>query len=736
MTTITMFGSKRGRRLPAFWAALALPLLRASAPAGVVAAVSVEIPPVFAPSRVGAAAGVRKNPLGGLMLSGGGPALSGNLALPVSPIPAFAPGAVEPSRATALTPVRAAASAGEALSAGPQKAAVTALDPAAAEHRIRTTAFPRLGKDLAPAAAELAQAYALADLAELFDGIKRPSLLGDALRMRLLKFSPLASMGLDKEENLLDWVRLYRPKKLKRVQAALMSWESLSPSQQASLLAQGYTAAVWDRQLPRDRDLNDWAQKELAALKDHAPLQDVGAFRSFRGEIQSLSGALPHEDRGTLSRLFSQLKTELKLRLALHMRLAQAEDPSARELLSVMERDSGRPVSARLSALAADLTAPPVWVSPRLLKTFVSLQRPAEQERLADMTELPAGARDALFAELRGTPEGDAALALFEPGGAPAIAVENVGGTAQFADGRIIFDRSFIESWLHEHGRAAEAFRTDPATQLEFARYMADTLVHESNHFRQSSQRKQAGLPVGFTQEDEVEAYLAQREFLRGKKGEWPLSVWESAAGKHGALLGGPPLDAEDFIRKVMTRYPTVPSLHARLASQLWKISRFEEALERGTASPSKDGSHVSPDWLSSIFMMKDDRTTAFLYAVSLPEMTAIRDYLLSWVLAASEQPAQLRERLARAVALERPAPRVAPAPRARLPWERALPAALVGTAIGLLAMNGAFSGPLGLALILIVVYGALFAGGTSGQETNPPPHGRRPPPPSAPPAL
>lgn len=632
-------------------------------------------------------------------------------------------------------PVRIVASAGEPLITGPQKAALAVLDPEAAELRIRTASLPRLGKDLMPAAAELAQAYALADLAELFDGIKRPSLLGDALRMRLLKSSPLASMGLDKEEDLLDWVRFYRPKKLKRVQAALMSWESLSPAQQASLLAQGYMAAVWDRQLPRDRDLNDWAQKELAALKDHAPLQDVGAFRSFRGEIQSLSGALPHEDRGALSRLFSQLKTELKLRLALHKRLARADDPSARELLAVMERDSGRPVSERLSALAAGLAARPVWVSPRLLKTFVSLQRPAEQERLADMTELPPGARDALFAELRGTPEGDAALALFEPGSAPAIAVENVGGTAQFADGRIIFDRSFIESWLHEHGRAAEAFRTDPATQLEFARYMADTLVHESNHFRQSSQRKQAGLPVGFTQEDEVEAYLAQREFLRGKKGKWPVAVWESAAGKHGSLLGGSPLDTADFVRKVMTRYPTVPSLRARLASQLWKISRFEEALERGTASPSKDGSHVSPDWLSSIFMMKDDRTTAFLYAVSLPEMTAIRDYLLSWILAAFEQPAQLRARLAQAAALERPAPRVAPAPQARLRWERALPAALVGTAMGLLAMNGAFSGPLGLALILIVVYGALFAGGTSGQRTNPPPHGRRPPPPPAPPA-
>lgn len=709
-------------------------LLSANAHAGtVMAPVRGFIAPIVP---TGASAGIRGNRLGGFTLPGAGPALSGNLALPGSPIPTFVPRAVEPSRATALSSVRAVASAGESLIADPQKAALAALDPKAAELRIRTAALPRLGRDLVPAAAELAQAYALADLAELFDGIMRPSLLGDALRMRLLKSSPLASMGLDKEKNLLAWVRLYHPKKLKRTQAALMSWDSLSRAQRASLLEQGYTAVVWDAQLPRDRDLNDWAQKELATLKDHAPLQDVGVFRSFRGEIQSLSGALPHEDRGALSRLFSQLKTELKLRLALHKRLEQAEDPSARELLVVMERDSGRPVSERLSSLAAGLVARPVWVSSRLLKTFVSLQHPAEQERLAGMTELPPGARNALFAELRGTPEGDAAIALFEPGVAPSIAVEDVGGAAQFADGRIIFDRSFIESWLHVHGRAAEAFRTDPATQLEFARYMADTLVHESLHFRQSSQRKQAGLPVGFTQEDEVEAYLAQREFLRGKKGRWPVAVWESAAGKHGALVGGSPLDTADFVRKVMTRYPTVPSLHARLASQLWKISRFEEALERGTASPSKDGSHVSPDWLSAVFMMKDDRTTAFLYAVSLPEITAVRDYLLRWVLAASEQPAQLRARLARAVALERPAPRVVSAPPARLSWEHAFPAALVGTAIGLLAMNGALSGPLGLALILIVIYGAIFAGGDSGQRTNPPPHGRRPPPPPAPPAA
>jgi hypothetical protein len=741
MTTISMFSSKRGRRLPAFCAALALPLLRASASGGVVSAVPVEIPSAIAPSRARPAAAFSGNPPGGLILSGGAPVLSGSPALMRSPVPAPAPAAIEASRAAELVPVRAAAF----LGAPPQQAAaamtpagtapLSALDPAAAELRIRTAALPRPGKDLAPAAAELAQAYALADLAELFDGIKRPSLLGDALRMRLLKNSPLASMGLDREENLLDWVRLYRPKKLKRAQAALMSWEGLSPAQRASLLEQGYTPSFWNLQLPRDRDLNDWAQKELSALKVRAPLQDVAAFRSLRREIQPLSGALPHEDRGALALSYSRLKTELKLRLALQKRLAQAEDPTARELLAVMERDPGRPVSERLAALAAGLSARPTWVSPRLLKIFVSLLRHTEKESLSGMAELPAGAKDALFAELRGTPEGDAALALFPPGVSPAIAVEDVGGTAQFADGRIIFDRNFIESWLYASGLTAEAFRMDPAAQLAFARFMADTFVHESTHYRQSSQRGQAGLPVGFTQEDEMEAYLAQRAFLRGKKGKWPASAWESAVDKHGALLGGSPLDAADFAHKVMTRYPTVPSLRARLASQLWKISRFEEALERGTASPSKDGSHVSPDWLSSIFMMKDDRTTAFLYAVTLPEMTAIRDYLLNWVLAASERPAQLRERLARAAVLERPAPSAVSAPQAPMLWGRALPAALVGTAIGLMVMNGAFSGPLAVALILIAAYGALFSGGTSGQRTNPPPLGRRPPPPPAPPA-
>ncbi|TPW21332.1 MAG: hypothetical protein FD126_791 [Elusimicrobia bacterium] len=71
-----------------------------------------------------------------------------------------------------------------------------------------------------------------------------------------------------------------------------------------------------------------------------------------------------------------------------------------------------------------------------------------------------------------------------------------------------------------------------------------------------------------------------------------------------------------------------------------------------------------------------------------------------------------------------------------RLQWTRALPAALAGMVISLLVMNGTFAGPLAFALILLVVYGALFARGPSGQMRNPPPPGRRPPPPPAPPAL
>ena len=73
--------------------------------------------------------------------------------------------------------------------------------------------------------------------------------------------------------------------------------------------------------------------------------------------------------------------------------------------------------------------------------------------------------------------------------------------------------------------------------------------------------------------------------------------------------------------------------------------------------------------------------------------------------------------------------------PRSRLRWQRALPAVVVGTAIGLLALNGVLFSPVGLALIGITVYGALFAGGDSGSMRNPPPSGKRPLPPPAPPA-
>ena len=536
------------------------------------------------------------------------------------------------------------------LAAAAPEAALAALDPAAAELRTRQLQLPLPGQGLGPAAAALAQDYALADLAELFDGIKRPSLLGDALRLRLGKGSPLAALGLDEEGALLDWVRLYRPSKLKRVQAALLSWQSLSSAQQAWLQGHGRTAAGWDRQLPRDRDMNDWAQTELAAWKLRPPLSGTRDFRGFWRETQSLSRALAHEDRGALSLAYSRLKTELKLRLELQKRLAQGEDASARELLAALERGSGLPVSERLAALAEALAAhPDAAVRPRLRAAFDGWRRSRGRVDLSGMTELPAAARDALLDELRGTPQGDAALSLLPPGDAPKIAVADIGGIALFADGRISFDRSFLESWLSARGGTAQALQDDPEARRELARYMADTLVHESTHLRQSSQRKQAGLPAGFTQEDEVEAFLAQREFLRAKKGSWPASAWESAADKHRALLGGPDLDPTDFVRKVMFRYPTTPSLRGRLASALWKISRVQEALERGAAAPSEDPAGITEDWLSAVFSMKDDRTAPLLRAMSLTRMSAVRDYLTRWVLAAARWHQRLRERLAQA---------------------------------------------------------------------------------------
>ncbi|MFA6028713.1 MAG: AAA family ATPase [Elusimicrobiota bacterium] len=82
------------------------------------------------------------------------------------------------------------------------------------------------------------------------------------------------------------------------------------------------------------------------------------------------------------------------------------------------------------------------------------------------------------------------------------------------------------------------------------------------------------------------------------------------------------------------------------------------------------------------------------------------------------------------------PAPSDFPvSPRSGLQWQRALPAVVVGAAIGLLALEEAFSGPLALGLIAIAVYGALFTGGDRGYRTNPPPSGKRPAPPPAPPA-
>ncbi|MFA6030378.1 MAG: hypothetical protein WC969_11030 [Elusimicrobiota bacterium] len=448
------------------------------------------------------------------------------------------------------------------------------LDPDAAERCVRDPRMRRLlSSDPGAAAATLAKAYALSDLAELVDEMSKPGRLHEALGLRLQREGSLEGLGLDDEASLLAWVRRYRPQRERRVRAAVLAWDTLSPEQQESL---GPGEESWALRQLKDRDLFRWSERESERLQSTPVPEDAHGWRVFMHAFKEAFRGLAPQKRWILWEHMNRSRPVVLARVELRRLLSRGEDARAREALEGLDRLGWETPAVQLEYLQAlsDAGKSPAF-SRRLVKA-IERERPSrEGEGFGGREELPFGVLKALDKELQGTRHGRVRSPL---GGVRLAELDGALADYSEATGLIRFDRKSVESWLRVHGFDARALDENPGVQRALARWLASSFVHEGTHHEQVRRTDARALVRLYSQEEEIEAMATESLFALEKaegKG-YPEEAMELSEPLVRMLRAG----FGELVSQVRMAYSGVPSLRSVLAVRLAHVARLSAQIE------------------------------------------------------------------------------------------------------------------------------------------------------------
>ena len=386
-------------------------------------------------------------------------------------------------------------------------------------------------------------ASALKDLGDVFIVQTSSAGLRTALCARKFCDGVLPSVGLGPSPApLAAWAVRYRPVQAPLLDLVLRGWDwDAFPEVLRKHLLKGGTRKDWDEMCIERRDstlrgaakraaddimavpaasLNDEALAEMrqaaAAMRPYLPedkrlaledhLRQVERFLTLR---QSYAGVGKGKDQARLEEYSRRLKAG-DLSLSEHMDLLSA----------IFGEDLGRgdPAGPRRKAGSPSVSGYEAKLSALLI--------PALQE------------------EIRGTRSGDRVLAFFADQRYPVerrevrLRIKSMEGDfGAYGSEGISVSRETIEDWMLTRGvsDAADIVK-DRRLQLELARFLAPTFVHEAVHQEQHAWLEKHGLPNRFYIEREYEAWSVGSIYILEKNAS------ESARGGGGYLRSLHPL--------------------------------------------------------------------------------------------------------------------------------------------------------------------------------------------------